>query len=871
MHPLSGTCRTVQHVTTEQDDLEQRLEAFRENIAPDAYSVGTFVPWDQIDHQIDELGGPITTLQGLVDSGAVKADDLAAALEQDPGIGLLAQRLFTAPHAVGFSDGRELPETFDPAVHRAGELAQLLIDLGFDRLLSPGTRVADLYRVAAIAVDARRRGFRRRADLDKRVAKLIDDAIDEVARRTGEEITRVPSPEQPITARNRGVEVIAADGRPVAAVASVFQAISGGRQYRDLSITYPRLQEDLDAVPMSLLLIADGRGLLSASRRVLETLLDSVAACLTLVQAVEGGLADALEAAVQARGVRRARNASLRTVIEARLRSETAVNAADLPAPRETAQAALAQYVSQNADLELQLSPDSSKIEWRRVGPVTAAQAVVREFSAEEAIRLLVGALRLEELEEVETGSQAMAMVAGTLPMDPVLHNKLAVASSDRPADPDLVADVARTARQHVAGANIAVLVVDDAATWRLGRSMTPQATSVVVIDGEQLMRTVASVRPRDTLIREVLAQADLTKASPFRSTGATPPEMFFGRHSEAADLLSILTSSSAALVGGRRIGKTSLMHHVDRTLGSEGWLPFYADLQEAGDWETFADYIRLRWRVQVEDDFSPSALALIVEQLASRGEGRLVLAFDEVDRLLRWDQDHGGQQVPEAFFRACRALSQEGAAQFVFSGERTIAERLWDPASPHWNFCRQLPVRQLDREAADALLERPLQSLGVRLSDTKSCLDLAWSRTHGHPQIIQLMGQSLVQALNDRAPERRGTIHSDDIEAIVSTLEYQEHYVTTYWGQATAYEKLVTALLALEATSVRDLRSMLHDRGIAADAEALAPALRMLALYGIIDEIDETLVLRAEWLPSAMQALGGPDQLVADLIPQII
>jgi hypothetical protein len=50
----------------EAADVEQRLNAFRNSIAPDAYSVATFVPWQDIDRQIEELATPVETLQGLV-------------------------------------------------------------------------------------------------------------------------------------------------------------------------------------------------------------------------------------------------------------------------------------------------------------------------------------------------------------------------------------------------------------------------------------------------------------------------------------------------------------------------------------------------------------------------------------------------------------------------------------------------------------------------------------------------------------------------------------------------------------------------------------------------------------------------------------
>ena len=231
----------------------------------------------------------------------------------------------------------------------------------------------------------------------------------------------------------------------------------------------------------------------------------------------------------------------------------------------------------------------------------------------------------------------------------------------------DLLRSVARAARMHVAGASIALLVThEDNGGRHAGADGAPQrslATSVVVLDAGDVFEIATATSPRDEVIRLlVLRQADLTKANPFNATGATRPEMYFGRQVEEADLISTLASNSVAIIGGRRIGKTSLLQHAIASLHEAGdWSPYYADLQEVGDWESFADYVRIRWDVELPSTFTPAAVTNMARMLASRSQGRLVIALDEVDNLLMWDQDHDRSHVPEAFFRACRAMSRKG------------------------------------------------------------------------------------------------------------------------------------------------------------------------------------------------------------------
>src|SRR5207253_333476 len=100
---------------------------------------------------------------------------------------------------------------------------------------------------------------------------------------------------------------------------------------------------------------------------------------------------------------------------------------------------------------------------------------------------------------------------------------------------------------------------------------------------------------------------------------------------------------------------------------------------------------------------FDPDGLFELVTSLDDKSGRTPVFLLDETDQLLRWDASHD-TAVPEAFVRACRTLSQQGVAQFVFSGERVISQKLWDAQSPHWNFCRPLMLRQLERDAAEEL-----------------------------------------------------------------------------------------------------------------------------------------------------------------------
>jgi hypothetical protein len=247
------------------------------------------------------------------------------------------------------------------------------------------------------------------------------------------------------------------------------------------------------------------------------------------------------------------------------------------------------------------------------------------------------------------------------------------------------------------------------------------------------------------------------------------------------------------------------------------------------------------------------------MDSLSDRSGRPTVLLLDEIDQLLDWDKTHTEDEVPEAFFRACRSISQQGIAQFVFSGERMIANRMWDAASPHWNFCRPVMLRQLSEEAAASLMVRPLEDLGVRIDDRNEFIRYCWDTTNGHPELLQLLGDQVVNLLNQR--DRTEVFTSPaDILKITSEFEYAEQYLETYWGQATSLERILSILLIEGPKTMEQMASAITS--IVSDDHVydLRTALHMLELYGIAQQLESAYELRAQWFTAALTFYGGPE-----------
>jgi AAA domain len=562
--------------------------------------------------------------------------------------------------------------------------------------------------------------------------------------------------------------------------------------------------------------------------------------------------------------------ATLRAAIATQIWTRPAVLTTRLPARRAAAEAALAEYHSDHPELALRVI-DGRRLEWLDQKRMADAQALVTAFEPEMASELFAACIGLGDLTQLHCDVPPGDVVAvGSIGDDPILPSQLPIRATTEVVTADLLTDTTRIARGEVAGANIAILLVADAAEWRaLPESRTAarsHATSIVILDTENLLHLAGAVAPRRALMNAVREQADLSKTNPFIVQGPAPPIMFFGRADEEAAVTALLHDNSAALLGGRRTGKTSLLQRIERTLLREGWTVKYADLQAVGDWRDFADLISHQWDIDVSTTFSSSLVARVVSELRDQhGPGPLVIMLDEVDRFLTWDQTCSSR-VPEAFFRSCRALSQEGAAQFVLAGERVIAGRLWSPDSPHWNFCRPVPVRQLARSDADQLLVRPLDYLGVRLENAGAALDEAWRRTSGHPHLTQTIGLKLVELLNDRDPESRQVLTLTDVATVTATADFRASYIGTYRGQGTPLEKSICNLVAVGATTATQLKARLDARGVPHDIATIQAALRMLDLYGLLNIADDDISFRAEWMPDALREAGESGALDSSL-----
>jgi len=73
---------------------------------------------------------------------------------------------------------------------------------------------------------------------------------------------------------------------------------------------------------------------------------------------------------------------------------------------------------------------------------------------------------------------------------------------------------------------------------------------------------------------------------------------MFYGRKQEINSVLERIADGSVAVLGARRIGKTSMLQATKRILEERGKLVLYLDCYDIFDYSTLLQRMELDWQI---------------------------------------------------------------------------------------------------------------------------------------------------------------------------------------------------------------------------------------------------------------------------------
>lgn len=631
-------------------------------------------------------------------------------------------------------------------------------------------------------------------------------------------------------------------GKVRVAVDVGFVSWSGGRQKSDLEYM-PELQELLAARDTLLLAVVDGPALrrMQGTVQLLLSRLQYLANASTVADVAARAFADAsrIRSGDLSRDAAK-RDDYLTRVTTGLLRAGQPATSGTLSISSDDSRAFTARYAAAHPEYDLASVDDGvqpAAVSVLALVKRVAAQGSIGREAAVEIAQSIAGRLGRKAV-DITASSRLLSF--GLQLDEPRLRlpDQLPILIRLNGADEaELLADADVLLGGGALASRVGVLLDLISARSTLGgmdRKRHSLFSRLAVVDSTALQDIMLRKddAAREALLDKLLSQVDLRVVSPFVADGPTPQPMFFGREKELRRVAEGIGRQSFALVGGRKVGKTSLLRLLEARL-SDQWPVTYVDCQAHGSREDFVRYLADR------ADIGPVPGVESVESVfraflaAKTGSKQGVLLMDEVDQLF-WE-DATARSHPHVVSAALRSLSQLREVSVVVTGERQLFDLTRSAQSPHWNFCTPLRIGALDHSAARELLVVPLQRLRIQVE--QDATELALDRTACHPNLLQYLGDQIVAALSERR-NRVGRLHVDRalVDALTLAPSYRDRFTTTFWSRATSLEKLIS-VDAREAHTGPDFLERMNELGLYVRLAEVESAIGYLHLYGVLQE----------------------------------
>lgn len=482
---------------------------------------------------------------------------------------------------------------------------------------------------------------------------------------------------------------------------------------------------------------------------------------------------------------------------------------------------------------------------------------------ADVAGRLVAGPLREAIGYRVEDNIPTYRGIAGSVVNNAMLwirHSRFPILFVAYDRHREILSDLVRQVELAKVGTYFALVIVvpaegmrEQAASLRQSFRDSVYRYDFVVLTREHVRELVEGGTSR-SLVRLIMDQGvDLGSLSPYVVRGPVPETMFFGREREVK--LIAQSSAAYAVVGGRRIGKSSMLMKLKRLFGYDPAIePVYLNCEDKFDLQDFLEGMTDALDVGPIADLKSLRPAL--KASARRSGKQLVCLLDEVDELVARDVNRGGGA---RLLQALRALAFEEQARFVLSGSRTLNRLGHDPKSPLFNFCEWMIVGMLDARIVTEILTKPLEQLGFRLTDPSAIVTRMMRATGGHPNLVQWLCDRLVRTTGGQ----RITLAT--LEQAADNPAYHEHLIETMWGDASPVERLASLVMSTTTFSRIDYETAMQAHGVH-DPAVAGEALATLRLFSVVEGYGSHYRFINEEFPSVVRSTLDVEREIADI-----
>jgi len=327
--------------------------------------------------------------------------------------------------------------------------------------------------------------------------------------------------------------------------------------------------------------------------------------------------------------------------------------------------------------------------------------------------------------------------------------------------------------------------------------------------------------------------------------------DMFFGREKILTRLISGLSAPvplSAAIFGGRRSGKTSLLSKLGRMLNGgtraaseRRFIPCSLDLQRGRPLTCSDDFflwvleeLGEAWerRQELERGMVVDVLQTCYRSQVARGPvDAFVRAFRSLDThnerirlVILIDESEGILTVEWGLRPNLRALLSNSPivedVALVMAGSTQMYTKVTEHDSPLENILDRYPLPTLSREATLALACRPNDN---RISEEAA--EEVWRQTGGHPCMAQYILHELWDELED--------VTVEDVQDVAETFDERTQHFDTWTGTLGPTGNDVYRFLTEQDTSIT--YSAIRQRFSEMTSTLLQSTLDALYYHGLI------------------------------------
>jgi WD40 repeat protein len=315
-----------------------------------------------------------------------------------------------------------------------------------------------------------------------------------------------------------------------------------------------------------------------------------------------------------------------------------------------------------------------------------------------------------------------------------------------------------------------------------------------------------------------IASQVKVTRISPYQTRGGVNKDsVFFGREQLLAHIMQ-REPANYLLVGGRQLGKSSLLKLLERRYAQDpGILCYYITLgQDIDITQRMAQALNLPQNSQMND------IAHHIRQKTT--DQRLIFLLDETDVLIK-DQAQKNYPILHNF----RSLSEENRCTFIMAGfwELYYAAS-YDYQSPIKNFAETLFIAALEPDACRKLAVIPMQLLNYAY-ESDTLVDLMIEATGRRANLIAITCDALLQ----KADMQKRVITKDDLDEILDSNAIRASLAG--WEQIKLDRVVVYATIHMDRFTISDVIDRLSHTNFKYEVEDLKQSLMRLELSFIL------------------------------------